>query len=195
MSVSMHKYGARDQQPDDAKLGELILYIAQQSEGDERFGATKLNKLLFYADFLHYVQFGRSITGQEYQRLDQGPAPRHLLPVQRGLVETEAAIVVERQFHGKRQRKTIVRRDPNLDLFTATEIAVVNEVLRHCRDMNGSQLSELSHRFPGWLLAESGETIPYSVALIQQRLPTAEEVGHGLALEAEYLASQQKVHG
>ena len=34
------------------KFRELILYIAQESEGDPNFGATKLNKILFFCDFL-----------------------------------------------------------------------------------------------------------------------------------------------
>ena len=33
--------------PDDAKLKELILLICKESEDDPRFGAVKLNKLLF----------------------------------------------------------------------------------------------------------------------------------------------------
>ena len=32
----------------DRKLGELILYIAKQSEGDEPIGATKLNSKVAY---------------------------------------------------------------------------------------------------------------------------------------------------
>jgi hypothetical protein len=31
----------------------------------------KLNKLLFFSDFTAYLLFGESITGQEYQKLDQ----------------------------------------------------------------------------------------------------------------------------
>jgi len=50
----------------DKRLRELILLIATRSEGDEPFGAVKLNKLLFYADFFAYVKFGESITGQEW---------------------------------------------------------------------------------------------------------------------------------
>ena len=36
----------------DAKLRELVLYICYLSEGDNSFGKVKLNKILFYADFL-----------------------------------------------------------------------------------------------------------------------------------------------
>ena len=61
-----------------SKLQELILYIARRSEDDRHFGANKLNKLLFYSDFLAYAKTGRSFTGAPYERLEHGPAPRGL---------------------------------------------------------------------------------------------------------------------
>ena len=51
-------------EPDGAKLRELMLYITQKSEGDPRFGKTKLLKILVEADFTFYARTGRSITGQ-----------------------------------------------------------------------------------------------------------------------------------
>ena len=67
--------------PDDAKLEELIILIASRSEDDPRFGSTKLNKLLFFADFLAYVKRGEAITNHVYMRLPNGPAPRAMLPI------------------------------------------------------------------------------------------------------------------
>ena len=63
------------------KLRGLILHICIRSEDDEAFGAVKLNKLLFFSDFLAFVRLGKAITGQEYQKLDHGPAPRRMLLV------------------------------------------------------------------------------------------------------------------
>ena len=67
--------------PDDEKFKELVLYIARKSECDPRFGATKLNKLLFFSDFLAFKRLGSPITGQTYFKLDHGPAPRRMLPL------------------------------------------------------------------------------------------------------------------
>jgi hypothetical protein len=39
----------------DKRLGELMLYIAKKSQFDQNFGSTKLNKILFYADFVSYA--------------------------------------------------------------------------------------------------------------------------------------------
>jgi hypothetical protein len=38
----------------DEKLSELILLISEWSQSDPRFGAIKLNKLLFHCDFSAY---------------------------------------------------------------------------------------------------------------------------------------------
>ena len=72
--------GEYDIQPEDARLRELILLICKGSEGDPRFGAVKLNKLLFYCDFSAYAKLGKSITGQEYLALPEGPALKKLKP-------------------------------------------------------------------------------------------------------------------
>ena len=71
----------------DERLRELILYIADRSQTDPRFGATKLNKLVFFADFQSYAERGKPITGCQYMRLPNGPVPRHLIPIRDRLVE------------------------------------------------------------------------------------------------------------
>lgn len=63
---------------DDRKMKELIVYLTAKSEGDPRFSAEKLNKLLFYCDFTAHRQLGHSITGYSYQNLPSGPAPKAL---------------------------------------------------------------------------------------------------------------------
>ena len=58
------------------KFRELIVYICKKSEGDPTFGAVKLNKILYYADFAAYRILGKPITGAQYQKLREGPAPQ-----------------------------------------------------------------------------------------------------------------------
>ncbi len=98
------------------KFKELLVYLAQRSADDPLYGATKLNKLLFYCDFLAFGQFGRSVTGARYQKLRHGPAPRQLLPMQTEL-ESEGAVTVQiRQFFNQVQRRPIALRPPDLTL-------------------------------------------------------------------------------
>jgi len=168
---------------DADKLRELTLHISRRSEGDPCFGAVKLNKILFYADFLAYRQFGRPITGAEYQKLDHGPAPRQLRPL-RDRMEREGALAVRKtKFGGYAQHRTLALREPILGKFTAEEIALVDELIQELWGDNASEVSARSHRFVGWQLAKLGETIPYGVALLNRRDPTEKERHHGLRLE------------
>ncbi len=59
--------------PDLQKVNNLVLYFAEKV----RPFKTKMNKLLFYADFFHFKKTGFSITGLTYQAIQKGPVPRH----------------------------------------------------------------------------------------------------------------------
>jgi hypothetical protein len=171
------------QRPDDAKLRELILYIADLSSHDVHFGAIKLNKLLFYADFLAYQRFGQPITGQEYQALPQGPAPRHLKPVI-DRMERMGELRFERKRRFNRiQHRPVAGRGADLSKFTKEETDLIREVIRRFWDMNATQISEESHFFLGWQVANEGETIPYSTVLIGNRKPTEREKRKAKALQ------------
>jgi len=168
---------------DADKLRELVLYISRQSEGDLCFGVVKLNKILFYADFLAYREFGRPITGAEYQKLDHGPAPRQLKPLHDRMKREGAVAVRKREYGGYTQHRTLALREPILGKFKAEEIALVGRVIQQLWGQNAADVSDRSHQFVGWQLAKLGETIPYSVALLTRRDPTEKERVHGLKLE------------
>lgn len=159
----------------DIRLKELVIHITRQCEGDEAFGAVKLNKILFNADFTAYVKFGKPITGQEYFALEYGPAPRRLKPVLAQMERHGEAATREDDFHGFRQRRTFALREANLEHFSSEEIATVDHIIRDWWGRTGTELSEASHRLIGWKVAAEGETIPYSVALVCRREPTKKE--------------------
>lgn len=167
----------------DTKLKELILYLADRSATDDRFGAIKLNKLLFYADFLAYVYLGKSITGQEYQVLPKGPAPRRLVPVREDMKATGEIAIRTADYAGYPQHRVVALRDPKIDVFTAEEISLVDEIVASLWGRNGKNVSDMSHKFAGWKLANIGEEIPYCVALVGSREPTPEEIEYGKTLE------------
>lgn len=161
---------------DHKKLKELILYIAVVLQSDETFGSTKLNKLLFFSDFLCYMETGKAITGEEYQKLKNGPAPRAFLPVSQEMREAHELELASRRHFGKPQKRPVALREPDLSLFTAREIAVVERVIRLFRDKNASEISATSHPFLEWQLAEEGETIPYVSSLFYTRDLTRQEM-------------------
>jgi hypothetical protein len=171
------------QQPDDYKLQELIVYLSKVCESDETYGSVKLNKLLFFADFLSYVERGTSITGQEYAAQQQGPCSRRLLFV-RSRLEWAGDLAMDNiAFRGKTQKRPVARREPDTSIFTPDELAFVDRLVDDWWNMTATQMSDTSHRFIGWKLARRGETIPYEVARLEVHRQTEEEVQWGLGLE------------
>jgi hypothetical protein len=173
---------------DAQRFKELLLYVAKRSSDDARFGATKLNKLLFFSDFLAYAQLGHSITGATYQKLRYGPAPRELLPQQRELAR-EGALKVKRQ-SAFQPDKTIAMRDPDISIFEPEEIAIVDEVLDALKEDTAWMISERSHALSiGWQLAEIQEDIPYETIFVHagDAHPAAVELGRELAEEHGWL--------
>lgn len=183
----------------DERLYELILLLAMFSEGDENFGAVKLNKLLFFCDFLAYLRLGKSITRQTYFKLEHGPAPKRLLHVMAQMENALDIVVRKRDFFGHAQSKPIAMRPPEMKHFDQSVRELVQEVVSKFWKWNGKEISELSHdyiashRFLGWRLAEMRETIPYSVSLLDRGKLTEKESMHAKKVEkraAEWLAAR-----
>src|SRR6478672_8661822 len=63
------------------RLREAVLYVSNACTEAERFGLVKLNKIIWRADFESFAQRGQPVTGRQYQRLPQGPAPIEMKPV------------------------------------------------------------------------------------------------------------------
>lgn len=169
--------GLEGEGPSHDKLRNLILYVSDVSETDEKFGLTKLNKILFYADFAAYVCLGESITGEIYQHLPHGPAPRRMRPTLDNMQANQDIVVKPCNYFDHDLQKPLALRQPVLRDFSGEQIAIVDGVLRTLRDKNASDVSEMSHRFDGWKLTAVGEDIPYFTALLfsEDEIPEIEQ--------------------
>ena len=175
----------QDRAPNEEKFKELLIYIALCSEGDDSFGAVKLNKLLFLSDYLAYLRLGKAMTWLEYQALPNGPAPTRLVPIREELRQEGAIAERLESYFGYEQNRILALRRPNLKLFSPEEVDIVRQTVDHWWGRNASEISDFSHRFLGWRLANQGETIPYGTALIGSRKPSRREMEHGLSLADE----------
>jgi hypothetical protein len=168
--------------PTSEKLAELILYVAQRSESDKRFGKTKLNKILFYSDFGAFQRFGRSITGEEYAKYPFGPVSPSVQPLLDYLQRTGALFidVVAAGDHEQQQPRAL--RAPNLTLFSAAEKQLVDDVIQRLWRHTGAQVSDLSHDFIGWQIVDLGEVIPYETTLMHNSPMTEAEEKYAQSL-------------
>lgn len=109
------------------RLEEAILYIAGVCERDDAFAMTRLNKILFEADFYSYRTRGVPITGASYQALQNGPAPRAMLPRLTELQEKSQLRIREVDYQGLTQHRPIALRDADLAVFDAKDIAILDK--------------------------------------------------------------------
>ena len=161
--------------PDDAKLQELILYIACRCEEDPSFGKTKLYKILFYSDFAAFEKTERSITGEEYRRYPQGPVPAHGEDALLSLNEAGVLEIIERDRFGKAQQRPRALRDMKAGTLTPEELAYVDEAVRFLWGRSARETSDLSHQFIGWLAAGDYEPIPYETVFLDNSPMTEAE--------------------
>jgi len=166
----------------DRKMAELILYVVHRSKEDLRLDATKLNKILFYADFTSYARTGRSITGHTYRKLEHGPAPRPLLQIRNTMRHIGDIELRQREYHSRTQDVVVAKRDPDMSVFTAEDKSIVDDVIEKFEEYDAGEISEASHRFVGWKVAKENEDIPYSIAFIKGTQVPQEALDYGRVL-------------
>ena len=169
----------------EEKFRELVLYIAHRSQNDWRFGATKLNKLLYYIDTRSYVEHGTPITGATYRHLPAGPVPSAILEAKRQLIDSGHAEIVYRPYFNYHQERLVPQREPKTYLFTAVELALVDDVITQLWEYNGTELSDFSHKEWGWQLTDNYEDIPYELVWLSKERLTIEDIEHGRAIAAK----------
>lgn len=109
---------------------------------------TKMNKLLFYADFLNYKRYGRGITGLSYYAHNFGPVPLHWDKVF-SLTEDINKDVIN---CGNGNEGYILTSNISYDEneFSEQEIDVLNAVAERFASCTPSQISEISHQEDAW---------------------------------------------
>ena len=169
---------------DEAKFRELVLYIADKSKEDPRFGAVKLNKLLYYSDFEAYRRLGESITGANYQKLSEGPAPAQMLPQRRVVLDLGDGVMEYRPYFTGTQHRLVAQRKPDEDYFDTEELEIVDQVIEGMWHMTAREVSEFSHGELGWQAARLGEVIPYQTAWLSSDPVSQEAEEYATALSS-----------
>ncbi|MEL6589847.1 MAG: Panacea domain-containing protein, partial [Bacteroidota bacterium] len=112
---------------------------------------TRLNKLLFYGDFLNFKETGFSISGCNYRAIPYGPVPSHFHELF-GILETQDFIRIEEELyeHGGVGERFAAAREFDASLFTAEELANMATVVDNFEETRTRQLIAMSHEEDGW---------------------------------------------
>lgn len=144
--------------PDFEKFTEMVVFFSEQIEPFK----TKMNKLLFYADFLMFKQSCFSISGVRYRAIDMGPVPNNFQSIFEYLANNELIDIEYTQFpqgYTGEQFKARKERPFNRELFSETELSVLNKVADAFRETSTVEIIETSHLEAAWKQNEKKKNV------------------------------------
>ena len=133
------------------KLAQLL--IAFITKCNIKFNdRLKLNKLLFYSDFLSYKLSGFSITGLTYRAIQYGPVPTFYDNIY-AYLENEALIFSNwnRDKNGSAKECFITDQVFNYNIFDNREQQTIELVSEKFKDISTWDLVDLSHKEKSWI--------------------------------------------
>jgi hypothetical protein len=147
------------------RLSEAVLYISQKCESAPFFGLVKLNKIVWRADFESFAQRGQPVTGRQYQRLRQGPAPVEMLPVLNQLQANRLLTIKRVQQGSYQEQRPIALQDPVLKFFSPQDLEFLDQAISVYWEKTGKEVSDISHGV-AWGTREEAEAMPYELAYL-----------------------------
>lgn len=150
--------------PNLFKLAEMIVFFAERVSPFK----TKLNKLLFYSDFLAFRSTCFSISGLKYRAIKLGPVPYNFQSIFEYLSNSNYVESVICDFgEGKIGEKftSNVSKVFNPELFSEIELEVLESVANRFENTSTGDIIEISHKEKGWIENnENRDLISYNYA-------------------------------
>ena len=120
---------------------------------------TKLNKLLFYTDFIFFKQHAISFTGLEYRAIQYGPVPQnydvlYALAAQNNIVNIEVT-----EIYDKIGERFLAIPNTDLNVLDEIDTAHLQRIVTLFKDKTAKEISEDSHNETAWLKAHELRTI------------------------------------
>jgi putative zinc finger/helix-turn-helix YgiT family protein len=126
---------------------------------------TKLNKLLFYSDFLHFKEYAISITGARYVHLTYGPILDNYEFYLAAMIHEDHSLKIdERQFGDYLGEVLVSNVSPDLGSFTNSELRILSLIKEKFEAYSASEISARSHKEKGFQETSDLDYISYVYA-------------------------------
>lgn len=130
------------------KLFNAIIFFLNNTKNCYKY---KLLKLLYFLDFEHYRETGKSVTGLEYYAWEMGPVPKEIYK------SVEDPLLLEglsnyinsykEEFENGTGHKIVIkpRKEFDSNLFTKRELRILKKVAEIFYEASSDQMKEASH--------------------------------------------------
>lgn len=143
------------------KFKEVLLYILGKVGAKPNVGETVLYKLLYFMDFNYYEKYEEQLIGATYIKNHHGPTPVEFQAIINEMIQNKEIEIVKSKYFHHLQKKYLPHQEPDLSVFNANEIKVIDDVLQKLSGMNASTISEYSHQDIPWMVTPERQKIDY----------------------------------
>jgi uncharacterized phage-associated protein len=163
------------------KLIQAINFFVRNTR---KCGKVKLYKLLYFLDFEHFKQAGRSVTGLRYNAWPMGPVPVSL----HNELESPSDNLLESFEFGTRQVGDgwMLKIAPKVEFsekhFSAREVTILRDLAKEYRDSDAEDMIEAAHL----------ENMPWDQVYVKQGRKQ-QEIPYSLAVRPDEASTMMRV--
>ncbi|MFY0697512.1 MAG: DUF4065 domain-containing protein [Balneola sp.] len=138
------------------KINAMIVFFALNAYVFK----VKMNKLLFYADFIHFKNHGYSISGASYQAIQMGPVPHRYGTLFEVGADTGAFSIELVQFDEREGERFVSAPKNNiLNILSEEEKSTLVFIKESLGAVKTSELIKYSHEEEAWLANKDEQSI------------------------------------
>ena len=160
----------------EEKYKNVILFFANKIKNGT-LGKLKIMKLLYFLDFDFFEKYGKSITGDEYLRFENGPVPRMAEKLIKSMVGKEIKISKVRIGDGYNDQQ-LIEPTKNFDMssFSKEELLMMEEVADKWEKLSGVEMKNASHGEAPWIATKPNEVIDYNLSYYRNKYGEMERI-------------------
>ncbi len=137
--------------PNLEKFTEMVVFFTQESQPN--LWKTKINKMLFYADFLNFKKEVQSISGCRYRAIDMGPVPNNFNSLFDHIVKNDHIDILVTSFPNGSIGEQFTPNEKRVfdsTVLSLGEIDTLKEVVSKFKKVKTNEIIEISHREEAW---------------------------------------------
>ncbi|MBK7446226.1 MAG: SocA family protein [Ignavibacteria bacterium] len=112
---------------------------------------TKLNKLLFYADFHHYKLYSQGISGSRYRAIEFGPVPSEYDALYNWLFKKNVINIIESLERWGVTENFQRKKEFDEKIFDEKEINTLRTIHDKFKNFSATELKDYSHKEKAWI--------------------------------------------
>ena len=146
----------------DKYLNALLFFISYCN--NKWLGVTKLNKLMYYFDFISYRDHQKSATGDIYAHWEKGPVPKHIEEMLQELKRTGKITAQDIPYLDGKKTEFTALSEPDMQVFSTYENRLLEAICKQFELWPTQKIVDQTHFESPWLYSQPLDDVDYEYA-------------------------------